>query len=132
MNRQQFEERLHADAGRIQADCPERVGQRVAARIRNHQSCPSPSPWFLRPPALAGAAGALVICAVLWVAGQPGGPDRAGLDEAGLNVVPVVTSSDRLMASREAALANERRLLEQDLRNLRDQVTATFDTKPNG
>ncbi len=132
MNRQQLEERLQADAGCIRADCPERVGQRVAARVRNHQSWPSPSPWFLRPPALAGAAGALVICAALWMAGQPVGPDGAGLEEAGLNVAPVVANSDRLMASREAALANERRMLEQDLKNLRDQVTATFDTKPNG
>lgn len=132
MNRQQLEERLQADAGRIQPDCPERVGQRVAARIRNHQSRPSLSPWFLRPPALAGAAGALVISAALWIAGQPGGPDGAGLEEAGLNVAPVVANSDRLMALREAALANERRLLEQDLRNLRDQVTATFLQDSNG
>lgn len=132
MNRQQLEERLQADAGRIRADCPERVGQRVAARIRNRQRRPSPSPWFLRPPALAGAAGALVLCAALWIAGQPGGPDKAGLEEAGLNVAPVVASSDRLMALREAALVNERQLLEQDLRNLRDQVTATFLQDSNG
>lgn len=131
MNRRQLEDRLQADAGRIKAACPERVGHRVSAEIRNRQS--RPLPWFLRPPALASAAGALALGVAVWIAQQPGGPDGASLvDEAALNAVPVVATSDRLMASREAALANERQLLERDLRNLRDQVTATFLQDSNG
>lgn len=130
MNRQRIEDRLQADAARIEAACPERVSQRVAARIRAEER--RPSRWFFRPPALAGAAAVLALCALVWIARLPGGPKEASLDEFALNAVPVVASSDRLMASREAALANERQLLEQDLRHLRDQLTATFLQDSNG
>lgn len=130
MNRRHLEDRLQADAGRIQTNCPERVGTRVAARIRSQES--RPSLWFLRLPALAGAAGAVALCAAIWLTGQSGGSDQQRLDGIALNAAPVVANSDRLLASREAALEQEWRLLGRDLRNLRDHVTATFDINPNG
>lgn len=130
MNRQDLEYRLRNDAERLQVSCPPYLRHRVAARLRAGKL--RPDRWPVGFPALAGTLGALVVIVSVWMLWQPPGVEEPTLRVAGLNAAPVVASSDRLLASREAALENERQLLERDLRNLRDHVTATFDINPNG
>jgi len=130
MNRQDLESRLRNDADRVRAECPPYLRQRVAARIRDDERRWSRN--VLGFPAAAGALGALVALVCVWMLWQPADLEERTVETAGLNAAPVVATSDRLLASREAALENERRLLERDLRNLRDHVTATFDINPNG
>jgi hypothetical protein len=131
MNRQDLENRLRNDAERLQVSCPPQLRQRVAARLRAAKR--RSDRWPVGFSALAGALGALVVMVSVWMLWQPPGvEDPTPRMMAGLNAAPVVASSDRLLASREAALENERQLLERDLRNLRDHVTATFDINPNG
>lgn len=130
MNRQDLDHRLRDDAARLRASCPPHVRHRVAARLGQRDR--RPLRRTVGFPALAGAAAALAVFVSVWMLWQPAGVEKPAPSVAGLNAAPVVASSDRLMASREAALENEWRLLERDLRNLRDHVTATFDTNPNG
>lgn len=127
MNRQDLEDRLRADALRMRAEAPAGLRRRVAARIRSQER-----PGFARPlrwPALAGALGAVVAALLVWTIDRPGERELPGMQAGGLNDVAIVASSDRLLAYREAALAEEWRLLEQDLQSLRDQVTNTFEIK---
>lgn len=130
MNRQDLENRLRADAGRVRAECPPHLRQRVAARIRDEGRRRSRNRFGF--PAMAGALGAMVALVSVWMLWQPAGVEERTVEAAGLNAAPIVASSDRLLASREAALEDERQRLERDLRHLRDHVTATFDRKPNG
>jgi hypothetical protein len=130
MNRRNLEQRLRDDAGKLQAACPPHARQRVAAHIRaDERTAASRRVAF---PALAGACAALAVFVSVWMVRDDIGVDRAGPTKAGLNAAPVVASSDRLLASREAALEDEWRLIERDLRSLRDHVTKTFDRNPNG
>lgn len=130
MNRQDLEHRLRHDAERLQTECPPHLRHRVAARLRDGEQQTIRRQAAL--PALAGALGVLAVFATVWMLWQPAGVEQAPRGVAGLNAAPIVASSDRLLASREAALEFERQLLERDLRNLRDHVTATFDRNPNG
>lgn len=130
MNRQDIEDRLRNDAERLQVACPPHLRHRVAARLRAGKL--RPGRWPVGFPALAGALGVLMVLVSVWMLWQPPGVEDPTPRMAGLNATPVVASSDRLLASHEAALENERQLLERDLRNLRDHVTATFDINPNG
>lgn len=130
MNTQDLEQRLRNDAQRLEASCPEHLRHRVAAQLREPQSRSYRRPVAL--PVLAGALGAVALFVSVWMLWQPAGVEDRAPRVAGLNAAPVVASSDRLLASREAALENEWQMLERDLRNLRDHVTATFDINPNG
>jgi hypothetical protein len=130
MNRQDLENRLRADAERLGASCPPHVRHRVAERIRHGEG--RPSHRRIGVPALAGAFAATFFAFVsVWMLWQPSGVERHDARTVDLNAAPVVAKSDRMLASREAALENEWQLLERDLRILRDHVTATFDKNPN-
>lgn len=128
MNRQDLEHRLRADAERLDASCPPHLRHRVAARIRQGED--RPLHRRIGFTALAGAFAAFAFVS-LWMLWQPSGVERHDARTTDLNATPVVAKSDRMLASREAALENEWRLLERDLRILRDHVTATFDKNPN-
>jgi len=130
MNRQDLENRLCNDAEGVRAECPPHLRHRVAARIREGEHRRLPGRVGFQVP--AGALGVLVVLVSVWMLWQPKGVDERAIESAGLNAAPVVASSDRLLASREAALENEWQLLERDLRHLRDQVAASLDRKPNG
>lgn len=127
MNRPDLEHRLRQDADRLQASCPPHVRHRVTADLRERERR-----RHVPVAGLAGVLGALVVFVSVWMLWQPSGVEEAPPRTAGLNAGPIVASSDRLLASREAALENEWQLLERDLRNLRDHVTATFDRIPKG
>lgn len=130
MNRLDLEDRLRNDAEGVRAECPPHLRHRVADRIRQDERRWSRSPVGF--PALAGALGALLVFVSVWMLWQPDGVDERAVESTGLNAAPVVATSDRLLASREAALENEWQLLERDLRHLRDHVAASLDRKPNG
>lgn len=130
MNRQELEAQLRDEALQLQANCPPHVRHRVAARLRRSGRQPARRP-FGRP-VLAGAFAIVALLVSTWMLWRPATVEDAAPSTAGLNAAPIVANSDRLLASREAALENEWQLLERDLRNLRDHVTATFDRKPNG
>ena len=129
MNSKHLEHRLRGDAERLQASCPPHVEHRVVARIRAGEGHhPQPSYGF---PALVGAIAALTVFVSVWVLWQPPAAEGPAAVTADLNAVPVVAKSDRVLASREAALESEWQRLERDLRTLRDHVTATFDKNSN-
>lgn len=130
MNRRNLEQRLRGDADRVKAACPPHVRQRVAAHIRADDR--GASSRRIAFPVLAGSFAALVVFVSVWMVRDDAGVDRPRPATVGLNAAPIVASSDRLLASREAALEHEWRLIERDLRNLRDHVTKTFDRNPNG
>ena len=132
MNRQDLEQRLRDDAKRLRASSPPHVRHRVAARIRAGEGRAAGRQRGLPGlPALAGALGALVAVVSVWLAWPPAAVDRPAPATADLNAAPVVAKSDRMLASREAALENELQLIERDLRLLRDHVTATFERNSN-
>lgn len=131
MNRQDLEQRLRSDAERLEAACPPRVRRRVTAQVCEYSQ--SPAPMIPFHAALAGALGTLAVFAIVWMLWQPAEVEAPSAGEGRLNAAPVVAISDRLLASREAALETEWQLLERDLRHLRDHVTATFDNdNPDG
>jgi len=146
MNRQDLENRLKRDAEGLRASCPPHVSHTVASRIRQESRRPEGRPEGNDPragtrtiaglPGLAGACALALVFVSVWTlwpaAGLEERADKAADNSAGLNAAPIVASSDRLMASREAALEVERQLLERDLRQLRDHLTATFASKTNG
>jgi hypothetical protein len=71
--------------------------------------------------------GALAVFAGVWLFWPRAGVESPEARTAGLNAVPVVATSDRMLATREAALESELQLLGRDLRILRDHVAATLD-----
>lgn len=130
MNKQELEQRLRGDAEHLQVSCPTHIGHRVSARLQEVDG--KPARWRVGFPALAGALGALAVFVVVGLVRDPVEIEQAAPATPDLNVAPVVANSDRLLASREAALEQERQLLGRDLRNLRDHVTSAFNTNPNG
>jgi hypothetical protein len=129
MNGKRLEQRLRDDAARVRSDCPARVRHRVLSRIRTGE--PARVRRLPGLPVMAGAFGALLVFVGVWVVRPASDPPSPAASRPDLNAAPIVASSDRLLASREAALQNEWQLLERDLRLLRDHVTATFDKNPN-
>lgn len=133
MNRQDLEHRLSSDAQRLRVSCPPRVVSRVAARV--HERARRPRRGRIALPVLAGAMAGLALLAVTWMHWQPSGvedledPSQVA---AGLNAGLAIAMSDHLAASRETALVQEWRLLERDLRHLRDHVTAPFEPNTDG
>lgn len=130
MNKQELEQRLRGDAERLRASCPPHVRHRVSAWLQDVDR--KSARWRVGFPALVGALGALAVFVVIGLVRDPVEIEQAAPATSGLNVAPVVANSDRLLASREAALEQERRLLGRDLRNLRDHVTSAFNTNSNG
>jgi hypothetical protein len=121
MNREDVEQRLYDEAGRIRVECPERVNSAVRRRIDGEQQ----RRRRFRPawPALAAACSAAVVIAFAVVLMPQPGPE-APATGTGRDV----PAPDALLAAREAELEREWQLLARDLESLRERVSATLET----
>jgi hypothetical protein len=145
MNERAIEDRLRKDAEELQeelqASCPPHVRHAAVARIREEgrrrrkERPRLPSAWAGLS-GLAGACALVVIGVSVWSLWAPTGSETPAAGSARPDRAPILAtnfaSPDRLIASREAALEDEWRRLEGDLRELRAEVTASFTRKPNG
>lgn len=132
-----MENRLREDAAKLCAAAPAHVNMRIQNALRREQGAARHSGFrfLLKPPLVAGAAGALVavVAGILWLgqSGQPRiGPDSAAMPAtmAGYRgtVLRLADVMDQRMSD-ELVLEQELNHLSTDLRRIQSRVRDQLD-----